>query len=125
MRGVDPDAYENLASFCRQDYPEYEIVLCVDEDDEVVMPLVDRFAAIFRERTIRVLYGSGRVATNDKVAKLARLVSEAEHEVVVISDSDVRVGPDYLRTVVAPLQRSENRRRDMFLRSHRSPDVYR
>ena len=47
MRGVDPDAYENLASFCRQDYPEYEMVLCVDEDDEVVMPLVERLAARF------------------------------------------------------------------------------
>ncbi len=104
MRGVDPDAYENLASFCRQDYPEYEIVLCVDDDDEVVMPLVERLRRDFPGRTIRVLYGSGRVATNDKVAKLARLVSEAEHEVVVISDSDVRVGPDYLRNVVAPLQ---------------------
>ena len=103
MRGVDPDAYENLASFCRQDYPDYELVLCVDEDDEVVMPLVERLRRDFPGRTIRVLYGSGRVATNDKVAKLARLVSEAEHEVVVISDSDVRVGPDYLRTVVAPL----------------------
>jgi ceramide glucosyltransferase len=104
MRGVDPDAYANLASFCRQDYPDYELVLCVDEDDEVVMPLVERLRRDFPGRTIRVLYGSGRVATNDKVAKLARLVSEAEHEVVVISDSDVRVGPDYLRTVVAPLQ---------------------
>jgi ceramide glucosyltransferase len=103
MRGVDPDAYENLASFCRQDYPEYEIVLCVDEDDEVVMPLVERLRRDFPGRSIRVLYGSGRVATNDKVAKLARLVNEAEHEVLVISDSDVRVGPDYLRTVVAPL----------------------
>ena len=44
-----------------------------------------------------MLYGSGRIATNDKVAKLARLVSEAQHEFVVISDSDVRVRPDYLR----------------------------
>ena len=43
-----------------------------------------------------MLFGSGRVATNDKVAKLARLVSEAAHEDVVISDSDVRVRPDYL-----------------------------
>jgi ceramide glucosyltransferase len=104
MRGVDPDAYENLSSFCRQDYPEYELVLCVDEDDEVIMPLAERLRRDFPERTIRVLYGSGRVATNDKVAKLARLVSEAAHEVVVISDSDVRVGPDYLRRMVAPLE---------------------
>ena len=52
---------------------------------------------------IRVLFGSGGSGSNDKVVKLARLVSEAQHEVVVISDSDVRVQPDYLRTVVAPL----------------------
>jgi ceramide glucosyltransferase len=104
MRGVDPDAYENLASFCRQDYPEYEILLCVDEDDQVVMPVVERLRREFPERSIRLLYGSGRIAKNDKVAKLARMVSEAEHEVLVISDSDVRVEPDYLRTVVAPLK---------------------
>jgi len=104
IRGVDPDAYDNLASFCRQDYPDYELVLCVDQDDESVLPVVERLRREFPERNIRVLFGSGRVATNDKVAKLARLVSEAEHEVVVISDSDVRVGPDYLRTVVAPLK---------------------
>jgi ceramide glucosyltransferase len=57
----------------------------------------------FPERRIRVLYGSGRDATNDKVAKLARLVSEARYEHVVISDSDVRVRPDYLKSVMAPL----------------------
>jgi ceramide glucosyltransferase len=104
IRGVDPDAYDNLSSFCRQDYPEYELVLCVDEDDLSVVPLVDRLRHDFPERNIRLLFGSGRIATNDKVAKLARLVNEAAYEVVVISDSDVRVGPDYLRTVVAPLK---------------------
>jgi ceramide glucosyltransferase len=104
IRGLDPDAYENLASFCRQDYPDYEIIFCVDPGDEAVSAVLDRLKADFPERRIRVLYGSGRVGTNDKVAKLTRLVSEAEHEVVVISDSDVRVRPDYLRQVTAPLR---------------------
>jgi ceramide glucosyltransferase len=49
------------------------------------------------------LYGSGRTAANDKVAKLARLSSEAKYEHLVISDSDVRVRPDYLRKTIAPL----------------------
>ena len=104
IRGLDPEAYENLASFCRQDYPDYEIVFCIDSDDDAVISVIDRLKANFPERSIRVLYGSGRVATNDKVAKLARLVDEAAHEVVVISDSDVRVQPDYLRQVAAPLR---------------------
>ena len=67
------------------------------------LPLIDRLQREFPERRIRVLFGSGRDATNDKVAKLARLVSEAAYEHVVINDSDVRARPDYLRTVVAPL----------------------
>jgi ceramide glucosyltransferase len=103
IRGLDPDAYENFASFCRQDYPEYEIVFCVGDREDPVLPLIDRLKREFPERPIRVLFGSGRDASNDKVAKLARMVSEAAHEHVVISDSDVRVRPDYLRKVVAPL----------------------
>jgi ceramide glucosyltransferase len=107
MRGEDLGAYENFASFCRQDYPEFEILLCVDADDRAVMPLVEKLRRDFPEQEIRVLYGSGRVATNDKVAKLERMVGEARHEVVVISDSDVRVRPDYLRQVTAPLARAD------------------
>jgi len=103
IRGADPDAYANFASFCRQDYPDYEVVFCVSDREDPVLPVVEELRRAFPERPIRVLYGSGSDATNDKVAKLDRLVAEAAHEVVVISDSDVRVGPDYLRTVVAAL----------------------
>ena len=103
IRGLDPDAYENFASFCRQDYPDYEVVFSVGYREEPALPLIESLMREFPQRRIRVLYGSGRDATNDKVAKLARLVSEAEHEYLVISDSDVRARPDYLRSVVAPL----------------------
>jgi ceramide glucosyltransferase len=103
IRGVDPDAYENFASFCRQDYPEYEIVFCVGEKDDPVVPVLEKLIQDFPERRIRVLVGNDKTPANDKVAKLERLVSEAAYETVVISDSDVRARPDYLRTVVAPL----------------------
>jgi ceramide glucosyltransferase len=103
IRGLDPDAYENFASFCKQDYPDYELLFCVGEEDDPVVPILRKLERDFPERRIRVLFGSGGRGSNDKVVKLARLVSEAQHEVVVISDSDVRARPDYLSTVVAPL----------------------
>src|SRR6201994_4028671 len=103
IRGLDPDAYDNFASFCRQDYPEYEIVFCVGDVSDPALPTIQRLIRDFPDCQIRVLMGSGRIATNDKVAKLARLTAEAKYETVVISDSDVRVQPDYLRTIVAPL----------------------
>jgi ceramide glucosyltransferase len=104
IRGVDPGAYENFASFCRQDYPEYEIIFCVSGHDDPVAALIERLQGEFPERRIVLLYGSGRIAANDKVAKLARMVEEARYEYVVINDSDVRAQPDYLRTVVGPLR---------------------
>ena len=103
VRGLDPDAYENFASFCCQDYPEYEIVFCVTDHSDPVLPVIEQLMADFPEQSIRVLYGSGRDATNDKVAKLARMTKEAKYETLVINDSDVRAERDYLRQVVAPL----------------------
>jgi ceramide glucosyltransferase len=103
IKGLDPDAYENYASFCRQDYPEYEILFCVDADDPA-LPILEKLVQDFPERHIRLLFGSGRNAINDKIARLVRLVSEASHELLVITDGDIRVGPDYLRSVAAPFR---------------------
>lgn len=103
IRGVDDGAYENFASFCCQDYPNYEIVFCVDLDDRA-RPLVEKLVKDFPSCNIRVLFGSGRTAINDKVARLVRLTNEARHDLFVITDGDVRVPPDYLRTVIAPFR---------------------
>ena len=103
IRGLDPGAHENFASFCQQDYPDYEILFCLGDTNDPALPLLERIVREFPDRRIRILIGSGREAVNDKVAKLVRLVNEASHEFLVISDSDVRVQSDYLRKIVAPL----------------------
>jgi ceramide glucosyltransferase len=103
IKGLDDDAYENYASFCRQDYPEYEILFCVDKDDPA-LPVLEKLIRDFPERRVRLLFGSGRSAINDKVARLVRLVKEAQYDLLVITDGDIRVKPDYLRTVAAPFR---------------------
>ena len=103
VRGVDFGSYENFASFCRQDYPDHEILFAVNDDRDPALPLIQQIIADFPERRIRVLVGSENIGANRKVNKLARLAREAKHEVLVLSDGDVRVAPNYLREVVAPL----------------------
>jgi ceramide glucosyltransferase len=103
VRGLDPEAYENFASFAKQDYPEYEILFCVGDLGDPALPVLRQLKRDFPDSRIRIVIGSGREAANDKVAKLARLVELAAYEHLVINDSDVRVEPKYLRRLVAPL----------------------
>ena len=100
IKGLDEDAYENYASFCRQDYPEYEIVFCVDPGDPA-LPLLEKLKQDFPGCKIRLLFGSGRDAINDKVGRLYRLTNEAAYDIFIITDGDVRVGPDYIRSIVS------------------------
>jgi ceramide glucosyltransferase len=103
VRGVDFGSHENFASFCRQEYPDYEILFAVNDDGDPAVPLIRRVIAEFPERKIRLLVGAEHLGANRKVNKLARLAREAQHEVLVLTDGDVRVGPNFLREAVAPL----------------------
>ena len=102
VRGVDFGSYENHASFCRQNYPDYEILFAVNDAKDSVIPLIEQLQEEFPERHIRLLIGAEQIGANRKVNKLARLEREAQHEILVLTDGDVRVGPNYLREVVAP-----------------------
>jgi ceramide glucosyltransferase len=103
VRGLDPECYENFASFCRQDYPDYEVLFCVSDLDDPTVQAIRQVSEEYPERNVRFVVGGSVRGSNDKVAKLIRLEKEARHTVLVLSDSDVRVEPDYLRTLVAPL----------------------
>ncbi len=102
IRGLDRETYENFSSFCVQDYPEFEILFCVSDERDRAVPVIQKLIADFSERSIRLLVGAEEVGVSDKVNKLCRMVREARHDIEVVSDSDVRVDPSFLRAVASP-----------------------
>ncbi len=102
VRGLDPEAYENFASHCRQDYPNYEVLFGVASADDPVVPVVRRLQRAFPERSIRLIVAPP-FGPNRKACLLHQLTAAARHEILVMSDSDMRVTPDYLTRVVSPL----------------------
>jgi len=100
-RGLDREVYENFASFCRQDYPQYEILFAVADLQDPVVPVIERVMREFPGAPIRLIHPIPAVGANGKVNKLVRLAAEARYDLLVINDSDVRVTPDYLRRVAA------------------------
>ena len=102
VRGIDREAYQNFASMCALDYPEYEIVFAVGEPGDPVIPLIERLQQEFPATSIRLIVGVEQLGVSPKMNNLCRLVKEARYDLLVINDSDVRVENDYLRDVVAP-----------------------
>lgn len=104
VHGVERESYENFSSFCRLDYPEYEILFGANDASDPAVPVIQKLIQDFPQRSIRLLIGSPFGGSNDKVRKLCRLAREAQHGILVISDSDIRVQPDYLGAVVSPFR---------------------
>ena len=101
-RGLDAGLYENFASFCRQDYPEYEILFGVLDPDDPAIAIIRQIQRDFPEHPIRLVVARP-IGFNNKVSILHALAAEARYPIFVLSDSDMRVAPDYLRRVVSPL----------------------
>lgn len=101
--GVDDTTYNNLASFCQQAYPKYEIIFGVQDIDDSSMEVVKQIIHNFPNLDIKLIVTDRALGANRKVNNLASAFARANYQVLVLADSDVKVGPDYLQQVVQPL----------------------
>jgi ceramide glucosyltransferase len=106
LRGVDDDLSRNLESFAALDYPAYEVLLGVGNPDDPAHPVAQAAAARWPER-FRVVLREGEPGMNPKVNQLLTLVRRARHDLLVVSDSNVRVAADYLGEIAAHLHDPE------------------
>lgn len=106
LHGSEPDLYGNLAGFCVQDYPSpVQIVFGVADPADPAVAIVRKLIADFPDRDLALTIDAHRHGANGKVSNLINMLGEARHELLVISDSDIVVGRDYLQAVVASLDR--------------------
>ena len=101
--GMDPGLLDNLRTFCTQDYPLYQIIFGLANPDDPAMAMVRQVMKEFPHLDMTLVINNKVIGTNLKVSNLANMYPLAKHEVLVISDSDMRVDENYLRSVVTPL----------------------
>jgi ceramide glucosyltransferase len=89
--GDGPYLYECLRSFCVQDYPEYEVIFGAHAADDPAIPIIKRLIAEFPNLNLRLVVDGALAGPNRKAANLANVAKVAKYDLILISDSDVRV----------------------------------
>lgn len=102
LYGADKDLLDNLRSACRQDYPDYQVVLSVQRLDDPAIPVMHQILAEFGSERVTLAIAESEAHSNGKIQNLEIAYPLARHDVMVISDSDICLRPDYLRAIVAP-----------------------
>ncbi len=103
LHGDEPMLLQALASFCVQDYPEYQIVFGVAHPSDAARPVVEQLRAKFPGADISLIVSQAQHGHNRKISNLINMLPSARHDVLVIADSDLHVAPDYLDRIVAEL----------------------
>jgi ceramide glucosyltransferase len=101
--GLEKNLRANLETACTQDYPDYQVLYSVQRADDPAIPLLRALQDEFGPERVTVVIANVEVGVNGKINNLAGALPHARHEIVVMSDSDVRLRPDFLRAVVSPL----------------------
>jgi ceramide glucosyltransferase len=101
--GLEKELEANIRSCCEQDYPNYQVVLSVQRADDPALPLLRSLATEYGAERVTLAQSTADPLANGKIHNLLGAIEVARHELLVLSDSDVRVRPDYLRVITAPL----------------------
>lgn len=102
--GLEPDLYENLRSFCEQDYAHYQVVFGIRSPSDPAVEIVKRLIADLPGQDLSLVVDERVAGSNLKVSNLINMAQGAKHDILVIADSDMRVGRDYLTAVTACFQ---------------------
>lgn len=100
--GMEHELYENLCSFCTQYYPDYQIIFGVRHVDDPSIPVVKRIMDEFSGLDMSLVVDGRIHGANLKVSNLVNMMAAAKYDLLVMADSDMRVGPDYLSALVTP-----------------------
>jgi ceramide glucosyltransferase len=103
LKGIDPQIWEAFCSHCEQDYPEFQLIFGVSDADDPAIGLVRKLQEKYPNQQIDLLVCQRDLGTNRKLSTLAQMLPAARNEILLVNDSDIRVAPDYLRRVIAPL----------------------
>jgi ceramide glucosyltransferase len=103
VHGLEKNQRENLRSTCLQDYPDFQVVFSVQDPGDPAIPLLREIQNEFGSDRVSVAIEQLSCGTNGKINNMLGGLPQARHEILVISDSDVRLRPDYLKAIVAPL----------------------
>jgi ceramide glucosyltransferase len=103
LKGLDDDLFANLASFCDQDYPEYEIIFCLEEKNDPAEKLAQKLKGLYPRCKISIVVKQRDDAFNPKVNNLISAYEISHFPYVLISDSDIRVARNYLREIIKPM----------------------
>ncbi|MGB3691484.1 MAG: glycosyltransferase [Spirulinaceae cyanobacterium] len=100
--GLEPGAWENWSSFCQQDYPDYQILFGVTDPQDPALPLLEKLVATYPEK-VKLFSGLEPKGINHKDSNLNYLLQQTEREIIIFADSDIRVNPYYISTIISPL----------------------
>jgi len=102
VKGMDAESFANFASFCRQEYPVWQIVFAVASPEDQAIPVIELLRREFPDVDCDLVVDGRIHGPNYKVCNLINAWPRAKHDIVIVCDSDIRVGPTYLRDVCAP-----------------------
>ena len=103
LKGIDPEMWESFCSHCDQRYPQFQLIFGVSDPADPAIDLVRKLQAKYPNLAIDLIVCDRVLGANIKVSNLAQMLPAARHELLLVSDSDIRVPKDYLRSIAQPL----------------------
>ena len=103
INGIENGIYENFISYCKQDYPAYQILFGVSNSNDPAIDIVKKIMNTFPQKDIELVICDNGIGANPKISNLNNIYKKAKYDIILTNDSDTRVSSDYLRRVVSPL----------------------